>query len=190
MPRYCRLCGRWRRPPASRALRSCRISFTERRPGCGATAAYQSQGAVIRAQLPKAHGLTNRRTRYKGIVNEAARARNRSKSQVQSRFEPAFGVIKGMFHFTKVRYRGLEKHAHRLSVTCALGTLSSRTNACRELSGHLCQHTGSGPQKTPRDNRRRCRDTGGTCSTNGIFCYQPPPPYAYGTEPLNHTLPQ
>ena len=48
----------------------------------------------------------NRRYRYKGVVNEV---------------EHAFGVIKGVFHFTKVRYRGLEKNAHRLFVTCALG---------------------------------------------------------------------
>ena len=33
------------------------------------------------------------------------------------------GVIKRVFGFAKVRYRGLEKNAHRLFVTCALANL-------------------------------------------------------------------
>ena len=65
----------------------------------------------------------NRRYRYKGAVNEVERAKNRVKSHIRSRVEHAFGVIKGVFHFTKVRYRGLEKNAHRLFVTCALAPL-------------------------------------------------------------------
>jgi IS5 family transposase len=67
--------------------------------------AYQGQTDVLRPHAPKAQDLTNRRYRYKGVVNEAERARNRIKSQIRSRVEHAFGVIKGMFHFTKVRYR-------------------------------------------------------------------------------------
>ena len=85
--------------------------------------AYQGQKAVIRAQALKARDLTNRRYRYKGVVNEVERARNRIKSQIRSRVEHVFGVIKGVFGFVKVRYRGLEKNAHRLFVTCALANL-------------------------------------------------------------------
>ncbi len=85
--------------------------------------AYQGQTDVLRQHAPKARDLTNRRTRYKGVVNEIERARNRIKSQVRSRVEHVFGVIKGVFQFTKVRYRGLEKNAHRLFVTCALANL-------------------------------------------------------------------
>ena len=81
--------------------------------------AYQGQEAVIRAQAPRAHDFTNRRYRYKGVVGEVGRARNRIKSQVRSRVEHVFGVIKGVFHFTKVHYRDLAKNAHRLFVTCA-----------------------------------------------------------------------
>ena len=51
------------------------------------------------------------------------RARNRIKSQIRSRVEHAFGVIKSVFPFTKVRTRSLEKNAHRLFVTCALANL-------------------------------------------------------------------
>ena len=63
--------------------------------------------AVIRAQAAKARDLTNRRTRYKGVVNAVEWARNRIKSQIRSRVEHVFGVIKGVFGFVKVRYRGL-----------------------------------------------------------------------------------
>ena len=33
------------------------------------------------------------------------------------------GVVKRVFGFTKVRYRGLNKNLHRLLVTCALANL-------------------------------------------------------------------
>jgi IS5 family transposase len=35
----------------------------------------------------------------------------------------AIGVIKRVFGFAKVRYRGLKKNTHRLLVTCALANL-------------------------------------------------------------------
>jgi IS5 family transposase len=39
------------------------------------------------------------------------------------RVEHAIGVIKRVFGFAKVRYRGLKKNAHRLMVACALANL-------------------------------------------------------------------
>uniref|UniRef100_UPI002FDE6FF6 transposase n=1 Tax=Pelomicrobium sp. TaxID=2815319 RepID=UPI002FDE6FF6 len=39
------------------------------------------------------------------------------------RLEHAIGVIKRLFGFTKVRYRGIAKNAKRLFVTCALANL-------------------------------------------------------------------
>ncbi len=42
--------------------------------------AYQGQTDVLRQHAPKTHDLTNRRYRYKGVVNEAEHARNRIKS--------------------------------------------------------------------------------------------------------------
>ena len=52
-----------------------------------------------------------------------ADARNRTKSKVRSKVEHAFHVIKRLFGFVMVRYRGLDKNAHRLFVTCALANL-------------------------------------------------------------------
>jgi IS5 family transposase len=37
--------------------------------------------------------------------------------------ERPIGVIKRVFGFAKVRYRGLRKNAHRLRVACALANL-------------------------------------------------------------------
>src|SRR3954469_6665329 len=65
----------------------------------------------------------NRRYRHRGIVNEVERAKNRTKSKVRARVEHAIGVIKRVFGFAKVRYRGLKKNTHRLLVTCALANL-------------------------------------------------------------------
>ena len=58
-----------------------------------------------------------------GVIDEAEKSRNRTKSRVRAKVEHAFGVIKGVFGFTKVRYRGLEKNAHRLFATCAFANI-------------------------------------------------------------------
>ncbi len=57
------------------------------------------------------------------MVDEAETARNRTKSKVRARVEHSIGVIKRVFGFAKIRYRGLDKNAHRLFVTCALANL-------------------------------------------------------------------
>ena len=84
---------------------------------------YRGQREVIRAHAPNARDFTNRRYRFKGVVDEIERAKNRTKSKVRARVEHVFGVIKRVFGFQKVRYRGLDKNAHRLFVTCALANL-------------------------------------------------------------------
>jgi IS5 family transposase len=48
---------------------------------------------------------------------------NRTKSKVRAKIEHPIGIIKRVFGFVKVRYRGLTKNAHRLVVTCALANL-------------------------------------------------------------------
>ena len=86
--------------------------------------AYQGQSEVIRACAPRAQDYTQRRCRYKGqIVDEAAWAKNRTKSKVRAKVEHVFQVMKLKFGFVKVHYRGLKKNAHRLFVTCALVNL-------------------------------------------------------------------
>ncbi len=85
--------------------------------------AYQGKTKVIREHAPAARDFTNRRCRRNGVVDEAERARNRTKSKVRAKGEHPIGVIKRVFGFAKVRYRGLAKNAHRLFVACALANL-------------------------------------------------------------------
>lgn len=85
--------------------------------------AYQGQGEVIRECAPQARDFTHRRYRRQGVVDEAERAKNRTKSRVRAKVEHSIGVIKRIFGFVKVRYRGLAKNANRLFATCALANL-------------------------------------------------------------------
>ncbi|HEV2186252.1 MAG TPA: IS5 family transposase [Stellaceae bacterium] len=85
--------------------------------------AYRGQRAAIRRKAPRARDFVNRRYRFRGVVDAAERAKNRTKSKVRAKVEHAIGVIKRVFGFAKVRYRGLRKNAHRLIVTCALANL-------------------------------------------------------------------
>jgi transposase, IS5 family len=85
--------------------------------------AYRGQRAVIRRTAPRAQDFVNRRYRHRGVVDEVERAKNRTKSKVRAKVEHPIGVIKRVFGFAKVRYRGLKKNAHRLIVTCALANL-------------------------------------------------------------------
>jgi transposase, IS5 family len=85
--------------------------------------AYRGQKAVIRERAPNAQDCINRRYRQRGVVNESERAKNRNKSKVRAKVEHPIGVIKRVFGFVKVRYRGLSKNIHCLVVTCALANL-------------------------------------------------------------------
>ncbi|HEY5340652.1 MAG TPA: transposase [Candidatus Aquilonibacter sp.] len=51
------------------------------------------------------------------------RESNRTKSRVRLRVEHVFHVLKRIFGFAKVRYRGLAKNVHRLAVNFALSNL-------------------------------------------------------------------
>jgi len=82
--------------------------------------AYQAQREAIRERAPSARDFTNRRCRYRGYVDEVERGRNRTKSSVRAKVEHPFCVIKRVFGFAKVRYRGLAKNTERLWVTCGL----------------------------------------------------------------------
>jgi IS5 family transposase len=77
---------------------------------------YQGQGAAIRAAAPHAQDMTSRRTRYKQMVDELQRRKNRTKARVRAKVEHPFRILKRVFGFVKVRFRGLKKnHAHLCS---------------------------------------------------------------------------
>src|ERR1700682_3020836 len=77
-------------------------------------AAYQGQGEKIRRRAPHVQDMTLRRARYKQIVNELQRRKNRTKAQVRSKVEHVFRVMKRQFGFDRVSYRGLAKNANRM----------------------------------------------------------------------------
>jgi IS5 family transposase len=78
---------------------------------------------MIEALAPAAKDLTQKRGRGYKYLTPRQRILNRARSRVRARVEHAIGVIKRVFAFTKVRYRGIAKNANRLFVACALANL-------------------------------------------------------------------
>jgi transposase, IS5 family len=77
--------------------------------------AYAGQAGMLSVCAPHARDFIHRRT--------ASRATNRWKSRIRVRVEHPIGVIKRIFGFTKVCYRGLAKNRHRLVIASALANL-------------------------------------------------------------------
>jgi IS5 family transposase len=65
----------------------------------------------------------NRRPRYAHPLTEAQRRLNRLRSATRARGEHAFHVVKTLWGFSKVRYRGLAKNTARLFACFALANL-------------------------------------------------------------------
>jgi len=97
-------------------------------------AGYQGQTEKIRAAAPKAQDMTCRRTKYKNYVDEEARRKNRTKSRVRAKVEWSFRILKRVFKYTKVRYRGLKKNHEWLLAAFALVNLyQHRKRLIRQL---------------------------------------------------------
>jgi hypothetical protein len=80
----------------------------------------QERDPEMRQEAPKALYFTNQRYRFGKRIDELEKVRNRTKSRDRPKVEHAFRIIKGIFEFTEVRFRGLAEKLHRLQVTCAL----------------------------------------------------------------------
>jgi len=86
--------------------------------------AYSSQKDLIASKAPRAKDFTNQRVRNRqGQVDEATRAKNRNKSRIRARVEHVFCVVKRLWGFAKVRYRGLAKNATRAFTALALANI-------------------------------------------------------------------
>ncbi len=85
--------------------------------------AYRGQKEAMRKAAPRARDFTNQRYRWGNRVDERIKAQNRTKSGVRAKVEHTIGVIKRVFGFQKVRYRGIAKNLHRLEATAALANL-------------------------------------------------------------------
>lgn len=85
--------------------------------------AYRGQKDAMRAVAPRARDFINQRYRWGSRIDAQIKATNRNKSRVRAKVEHTIGVIKRVFGFQKVRYRGLAKNLNRLEVTAALTNL-------------------------------------------------------------------
>jgi IS5 family transposase len=93
--------------------------------------AYRGQRAVIRQHAPRAQDFINRRYRHRGVVDAVERAKKphqiegagQKPALAKAGVEHPIGIIKRVFGFAKVCYRGLKKNTHRLLVICALANL-------------------------------------------------------------------
>jgi IS5 family transposase len=97
--------------------------------------AYTGQKEAIRRAAPHARDFTQRKGWRNRPLTAADKAANQTKSRVRSRVEHAFGVIKRIFGFTKVRYRGLAKNANRVFVAAALANLFMARGYLRREAG-------------------------------------------------------
>jgi len=81
---------------------------------------YQGQTKAIQQAAPKAQDMTCKRTKFKNYVDEVAKKKNTTKSKVRAKVEHVFRILKRVFGFDKVRYRGIAKNHHRLCTNFAL----------------------------------------------------------------------
>lgn len=78
---------------------------------------------MIRQHAPDAKSFVQTKTHRPRPLSETERARNRTKSKGRANVEHAFLVIKRIFGWAKVRYRGLAKNTHWLFISCGLANL-------------------------------------------------------------------
>ena len=105
--------------PTSRSFPTCCMDKSAR------SSAIKPTGASSTASVPRNRACTTGSiggapgsSRYAG-----QRASNRRRSQARARGEHAFHVVKRLWGFTKVRYRGLAKNIARLLAVFALANL-------------------------------------------------------------------
>lgn len=85
--------------------------------------AYTGQGDVIRQHAPRAKDFTHKKGFRNRPLSEMDAAKNSTQSKVRAKVEHPFLVLKRLFGFNKVRYRGLAKNANGLWVACGLVNL-------------------------------------------------------------------
>jgi len=85
--------------------------------------AYSSQKELIAQAAPKARDFTNQKGFRNRGLTERECEKNSRKSSVRAKVEHAFLIIKRIFGFAKVSYRGMVKNGNRLFVVAALANL-------------------------------------------------------------------
>lgn len=73
----------------------------------------KAQRERLKELAPNAKDFTNKRAYRNGPLTDADRQTNRRKSSVRAKVEHPFLILKRLWGFAKVRYRGLTKNANR-----------------------------------------------------------------------------
>jgi len=84
----------------------------------------KKQRARLKEIAPKAKDFTNKPAHRHRSLNQAEQQSNRRKSAVRSKVEHPFLMLKRIWGFAKVRYRGLAKNANRVYAMLALINVS------------------------------------------------------------------
>lgn len=95
----------------------------------------KDQRERLKALAPKAKDFTNKRAYKNRPLTEADKATNRRKSSVRAKVEHPFLVLKRLWGFAKVRYRGLVKNANRAFAMLAMININKWG---RPLTGKVC----------------------------------------------------
>jgi len=80
----------------------------------------EKQRQRLKQLAPKAKDFTNQRARKNRPLTDADKQTNRRKSAVRSKVEHPFLILKRIWGFAKVRYRGLAKNANRAFAMLAM----------------------------------------------------------------------
>ena len=102
-------------------------------------AGYQGQTAKIREAAPAAQDMTSRRVKTKAGVDEVEKLKNRTKARVRAKVEWPFRILKRVFGFTKVRYRGLKKNHEWICAGFALVNLYQNRKRLARINQGLAQ---------------------------------------------------
>jgi transposase, IS5 family len=98
---------------------------------------YQGQTEAIHKAAPAAQDMTSRRVKTKAGVDEVEKRKNRTKARVRAKVEWPFRVLKRVFGFVKVRYRGLKKNHEWLCAAFALVNLYQNRKPLMKLNQRL-----------------------------------------------------
>jgi IS5 family transposase len=109
----------------------------------GGDAAYRGQRDVIQHHAPQAQSFIQTKAHRHRPLSEDERARNRTKSKVRAKVEHVFLVIKRIFGWAKVRYRGLAKNTHWLFISCGLANLYVARRRLLVAASRTCGRTES-----------------------------------------------
>jgi IS5 family transposase len=108
--------------------------------------AYAGQTEAIHEKAPLARDWTLKKSQRNRELTVRQKQTNHIRAKRRARVEHVFGTLKHVFHFRRVRYKGLMKNANRFTVTkdplkvfCALVnlfTIRKRLLAITWMSDH------------------------------------------------------